>query len=137
MMACMEPRQASPVSGSPEFDPEFETRWTEYDPDAANALLDGLGFTDRDSDGIRLGPDGNPITFTITFSNAGFDGGTDEVNLVQGYWQALGLKVNQELVERSLYEQRNQAGDVQVGMWTVDRSSEVLADPDPLHRRGC
>ncbi|MBZ0302267.1 MAG: ABC transporter substrate-binding protein, partial [Anaerolineae bacterium] len=59
----------------------------------------------------------------------GFDGGTDEVNLVQGYWGAIGLKVNQELLERSLYEQRNDIGDVQVGVWTVDRSSVVKADP--------
>src|SRR5690606_8914446 len=33
-----EPRQASPVSGSPHYDAEFETRWTEYDPDRANQI---------------------------------------------------------------------------------------------------
>ena len=124
-----EPRQASPVSGSPEYDADFESRWVEYDPDHANALLDGLGFTERDADGWRIGPDGNAISFTITFSSAGFDGGNDEVNLVQGYWQAIGLNVSQELIERSLYEQRADAGDIQVGVWGVDRSSVVKADP--------
>jgi peptide/nickel transport system substrate-binding protein len=125
----MEPRQASPVSGSPEFDPDFETRWTEYDPDRANALLDGLGFTERDADGFRKDKDGNTIAFTITWSNAGFDGGPDETQLVVNYWRAIGLNVSQELVERSLYEQRNQEGVVEVGCWFVDRSSVVKADP--------
>ena len=125
----LEPRQASPVTGSPEFDPDFETRWTEYDPDRANELLDGLGFTERDTEGYRLGPDGNPITFNITFTDTGFSGSVDEVNLVQGYWRAIGLNPQQELIERSLYEERNRIGDVAVGVWGVDRSSSVMADP--------
>src|SRR5690606_11725700 len=58
------PRQASPVKGSPQYDPEFEARWAEYDPDRANALLDELGL-ERGPDGIRIGPDGLPITFRI------------------------------------------------------------------------
>ncbi len=125
----LEVRQASPVSGSPEYDPEFETRWIEFDPDRANELLDGMGLTERDGNGFRIGPDGETIAFTITFSSAGFAGIGDEVNLVQQYWRDIGLSVNQELVERSLYESRNQAGEVEVGVWTVDRSSVVKADP--------
>jgi peptide/nickel transport system substrate-binding protein len=125
----LEPRQASPVSGSPEYDPDFETRWTEYDPDRANALLDELGFTERDGEGFRMDQDGNTIAFTITWTNAGFDGGPDETQLVVDYWRAIGLNVSQELVERSLYETRNQEGIVEVGTWFVDRSSVVIADP--------
>lgn len=125
----LEPRQASPVSGSPEYDAEFESRWTEYDPDRANALLDGLGFTERDSEGFRKDANGNTISFTISFSNSGFDGGPDETQLVVDYWRAIGLKVNQELIERSLYETRNQTGDIEVGCWFVDRSSVVTANP--------
>jgi peptide/nickel transport system substrate-binding protein len=125
----LEPRQASPVSGSPEYDAEFESRWTEYDPDRANELLDGLGFTERDSEGFRMDTDGNTIAFTITWSNAGFDGGPDETQLVVDYWRAIGLNVSQELVERTLYEQRNQEGTTEVGCWFVDRSSVVTANP--------
>jgi peptide/nickel transport system substrate-binding protein len=125
----LEPRQASPVSGSPEFDPEFETRWTEYDPDRANALLDELGFTERDGEGFRMDADGETISFTVSFSNSGFDSGPDEVQLVVDYWRAIGLKVNQELLERSLYEEHNTTGDTEVGNWFVDRSSVVMANP--------
>jgi peptide/nickel transport system substrate-binding protein len=125
----LEPRQASPVSGSPEYDPDFESRWTEYAPDKANALLDGLGFTERDADGFRKDKDGNTISFTITWANAGFDGGPDETQLVVDYWKAIGLKVSQELVERSLYTSRYQEGTIEVGCWFADRNSVVKADP--------
>jgi peptide/nickel transport system substrate-binding protein len=125
----LEPRQASPVSGSPEFDADFETRWTEYDPDRANELLDGLGFTGRDGEGFRVDSDGNSIGFTVSYANAGFDSGPDEMQLVIDYWRAVGIKADQELLERSLYEQRNQEGTIEVGNWFVDRSSVVTANP--------
>ena len=54
---------------------------------------------------------------------------TDEVQLVAGYWQALGIEVSLEVVERSLYQQRVEAGDIQVGVWVADRNSVVKADP--------
>jgi len=122
------PRQASPVSGSPEFNAEFASKWTEYDPDGANALLDGLGFTERDGEGFRKNADGETVGLLVSFSNAGFDSGPDEVQLVIDYWRAVGIKATQELVERSLYEEHNRAGDNEVGNWNVDRSSVVKAD---------
>ena len=41
---------------SPLFDAEFERPWSVYDPDGANALLDEIGLTERNSDGVRLMP---------------------------------------------------------------------------------
>lgn len=37
----------------------------EYAPDKANALLDGLGYTAKNADGIRLGSDGKPLSLTV------------------------------------------------------------------------
>ena len=125
----LEPRQASPVSGALEYDPDFESRWTEYNPDRANELLDSIGMTERDGDGFRKYPNGNSLSFTISWSDAGFVGSGDEVQLVQDYWRKIGLNVNQELLERSLYEQRNQEGTIEVGVWNNDRSVVVKADP--------
>jgi len=123
-----EPRQASPISGSPNYDPEFETRWAEYDPDRANALLDELGL-EKGADGIRLRPDGQPLVFSILHREQTGTPGADEMNLVAQYWGALGLQVNQDVVERSLYEERVGNGEVDVGVWGCDRNSVVMADP--------
>ncbi|MBN1284528.1 MAG: ABC transporter substrate-binding protein [Anaerolineae bacterium] len=125
----LEPRQASPVSGSPEFDPDFETRWIEYDPDRANQLLDDLGLTERDGEGFRLRPDGETLAFRITYTDVLGSITPDEIQLVEDYWRAIGLKASTEVVERSLYEERVRSGDVEVGVWFVDRSSVVIADP--------
>ncbi|MBN1965906.1 MAG: ABC transporter substrate-binding protein [Anaerolineae bacterium] len=125
----LEPRQASPVTGSPNYDPEFESRWIEYDPERANALLDGLGYDQRDGEGYRLRPDGERLAFTITYTEALGAMNADEVGIVTSYWEALGIQVRQEVLERSLLEERNQAGDIEVGVWYVDRSSVVMGDP--------
>lgn len=124
----MEPRQASPVTGSPNYDPDFETRWTEYDPDRANQLLDEMGLTERDGSGFRM-KDGQTITFRILHRETTGTPGADEMQLVEDYWRAIGLNVSQDVVERSLYEERVQQGNVDVGVWGADRNSIVIADP--------
>jgi peptide/nickel transport system substrate-binding protein len=37
----------------------------DYDVEGANKLLDGLGWTDKDGDGVREDDRGNPISFTL------------------------------------------------------------------------
>ncbi|MCY4024087.1 MAG: ABC transporter substrate-binding protein [Anaerolineaceae bacterium] len=124
-----EPRQASPVSGSPNYDPEFEARWTQYDPERASALLDEIGLA-TDGEGFRLRPDnGERIRFAIMHRAQTGSPGADEAGLVENYWRAIGLEVSQDVVERSLYEERVRSGEVDVGVWGVDRSSIVIADP--------
>lgn len=95
-----EPRQASPVSGTDYYDAEFEKKWTEYDPDRANALLDEIGLTERDSEGYRMFPGGKELT--IVFTSTQTDDKTAE--LVTAYLKDVGLKVVQNVVERSLLE---------------------------------
>ncbi len=124
----LEPRQASPVSGSPNYDPDFESKWTEYDPDRANQLLDELGYAMQD-DGYRLRPDGERLAFTITYAQALGNMNPDEVQVVLGYWKKIGIRVNLEILERSFLEERNRAGDIEVGVWPCDRSSVVMVDP--------
>ncbi len=123
-----EPRMMSPVTGSPEFDPEFETRWVEYNPDRANQLLDDLGLA-RGDDGIRRRADGEPVAWRILHNQPIGSNDADMIDLVAGYWAEIGLDVSQDVVERSLYEQRCQNGDVQMGYWSAARNSIVKADP--------
>ena len=125
----LEPRQASPVSGALEYSAEFESRWIEYDPDRANELLDSIGLAERNSDGWRTYSNGDDLTLTILWSESGFAGSGDEIDLVIRYWQDIGLNIRQELVERSLFEVRLQEGVHEISVWNVDRSAVVIADP--------
>jgi ABC-type transport system substrate-binding protein len=46
------------------YDPKYRSP-VPYDPALANALLDKFGYTQRDPDGFRRGPDGKPLTLTM------------------------------------------------------------------------
>ena len=120
-----EPRQASPVSGSPQFDAEFETKWTEYDPESANALLDEIGLSERGGDGFRLRPDGETLQLTITT----FNNDTNELELVKAYWEDLGISVVLNTVERSLYTEQAANGEIEIASYNFDRGAVIPADP--------
>ena len=124
----LEPRQGSPVSGSPDFSAELEQRWTEHDPEKAMALLDDMGMA-MGGDGFRTAPDGEPINFQLMHAWVGSQTGTDEVGQVIGSWRAIGLNVTEDGVERSLYQQRAANNQVDIGTWDVDRSLIIQADP--------
>ncbi len=119
-----EPRQASPISGSPYFDAEFEQQWTEYDPDKANALLDEVGLTERDGEGYRLRPDGQRLSIVVESADE-----SDTLDLISAYWADVGIEVLPRVMERSLFEERraNNQQDMYIG--GLDRSSVVSADP--------
>ena len=123
-----EPRQASPINGSPEFDAELEKKWAEYDPKLANDLLDKLGLK-KGADGVRQRPDGKPLEVTITHTSNQGDRSNDAHELIKKYWLAIGVKTNARYVERTLYEQLWQNSEIEIGYWGFDRASVVKADP--------
>ena len=53
-------------------------KYTEYDPDMANRLLDEIGIAARDDEGFRLGPDGNKLTI-VNFVNSDWPTESPEV----------------------------------------------------------
>ena len=70
----------------------------EYNPAEANAILDGLGWTDTDGDGIREDGDGNPIEFElITNTGNSVRGRVGEV--IAAGLTGIGVKANYKLVE--------------------------------------
>jgi peptide/nickel transport system substrate-binding protein len=122
------PRQASPIPGSPEYDPDLEKVWTEYDVKTANDLLDKLGLT-KNADGTRKRPDGQTLGVTIEHQNLPGSPDEDAVIRVQTYWNAIGVKTNVKSVQRALYQEHVNNGDIQIGQWGFDRCSVVKADP--------
>ena len=121
-----EPRQAGPVSGSPNFDPELEQLWTEYDPDRADALLDEVGLAERDDAGFRLRPDGERLAIVI---DTRFEAQNPTLELVRQFWEDVGVEALVRLIDRTLYTERvsTAAFEIRFGAW--DRSSIISADP--------
>ena len=73
-----------------------EVRRYEYDPDTARAILDDLGWEDRDGDGFREDAEGNPISFTIT-TNEGNTIRAAVLALIHEDLQAIGIRAAYEL----------------------------------------
>jgi ABC-type transport system substrate-binding protein len=57
----MIPAQSVVPPGVSGFDPDLKTEMSDHDPARAKALLDLYGFVDRDRDGWRDRPDGQPL----------------------------------------------------------------------------
>ncbi|MGP1394191.1 MAG: ABC transporter substrate-binding protein [Inquilinaceae bacterium] len=92
------------------YNEQLATQYLDYDVDRANALLDEAGYTERNADGMRLGPDGNPIRFgLLTRSDKKFMADVGE--MVVRNWRAVGLDARVDVVERSLVRQRKDAND--------------------------
>ncbi|MEQ8674458.1 MAG: ABC transporter substrate-binding protein [Aggregatilineales bacterium] len=92
------PAQVGPLPGTALHNPQLSFQYTEYNVDLANELLDEI-LADRDGEGFRLGPDGEP--FTITFLTvADVRDYTDQAQLIAGYWNAVGVRTEVREVDR-------------------------------------
>lgn len=121
------------LPGSPLYDPALANRWATYDPDKANALLDGLGLTARDGAGTRLLPDGRPMILVV--ETAGED--TEQVDvlgLIGEDYRKLGLKILIKPSERDTLSRRLAAGSTQMSVWTGLENAYPTPDsiPDEL-----
>lgn len=67
----------------------------DYDPERAAAMLDELGITDSDGDGIR-DKDGAPWIINLLTFTQGFRDYFEYAQVVQAYWQDIGIQVNLE-----------------------------------------
>ena len=58
-----------PPSISPFYSADYEKAYTEFDPVKANQLLDEMGLSQRNKNGIRLRPDGRPLHIRIEIAS--------------------------------------------------------------------
>ena len=106
-----EPHQIGPRPSMAFYNERLGTQYTEYDPERANQLLDDLGYT-RNDDGVRVGPDGNEISVTLTAHQA-----QDRLEIVKQGWEAVGIQTNLNIIERSLMTERYLNNQHEVGRY--------------------
>ena len=113
------PRQASPSSASPQYHEVATNTYNEYDPEQANALLDAAGYSEKDSDGFRLWNDGSGETLSFIIEGTADLGSSSEdtILLVIDYFADVGIRANYQGLERSLYETRWTANEIEAAWW--------------------
>jgi peptide/nickel transport system substrate-binding protein len=98
------------------FKDEYQTTWTQYDPDLANQLLDGIGLTNRNSDGIRLMSDGRPLQIVVETAGEEVEQ-TDVLELVRDHWHKVGVELFIKPSQREVFYSRINAGETQMSVW--------------------
>lgn len=122
-----EPYQLAPRPTSPFYNERLAKQYTEYDPDLANEMLDAI-FPEKNAEGIRLGPDGNPIVFNVEVDATQLDR-INVLELVKGYWEAVGIQANIVAEDRSLLYTRKNGNEHDVAVWGGDGGLDVILEP--------
>ncbi len=118
-----EARQAVPAPWHPYFPgKEWATKYTAFDRDTANKMLDALGLTKRDPQGIRLMDNGKPATIEISVVPA-FGAWPDVAQLVAKDWEAVGIKTVVQIRERALHQEMRQSNDLMTEIWNEDTTA--------------
>lgn len=113
-------RQPVPAPTSPYYPgDEWAHKYTEYKPDLANKMLDALGLTKHDPQGIRLMENGKPATIEISVVPA-FGAWPDVAQLVAKDWQAVGIKTIVQIRERALHTNMRLADQLMTEIWNED-----------------
>ena len=95
---------------SPLFKPALADAYADYDVDKANALLDEVGLTKRDSDGTRLLPDGRRAEITVETSGEN-QLYTDIMELIGSDWAKIGIRSFVHPSHLDIFRQRIASGD--------------------------
>ncbi|MFN8442766.1 MAG: ABC transporter substrate-binding protein [Caldilineaceae bacterium] len=92
-----------------------------YDVDKANALLDELGMKDKDSDGFRKGPDGQP--FSILLEHGAHAPDLEPIaELLAAQLKEVGINLQVKRIDSTLWGQRRDANELQATVfWGNDQ----------------
>jgi len=117
------PKQYVGFSPSPSFlDPKWESYMIQYDPEAANSLLDAIGMKDIDGDGMRELPNGEQLILNMQFATQGVAG--EVVELVCQNWSEVGIQCVVKEVTPDEYRGSQSSNNLDVGSW---RKSQPMA----------
>jgi peptide/nickel transport system substrate-binding protein len=131
-----EPRQPVPAPSSPYYPGDkWAKMYTEYKPDEANKLLDSIGLTKKNADGIRLYPNSTkPVQIEISVAPV-FGPYPDVAQLIAADWKAVGIDAIVQVRERSLHFQLRGSNDLQTEIWNQDTTGVPFTGAPKLDPR--
>ena len=105
---------------SPLYRTEYREKWANYDLDQANKLLDDVGLANKDSDGMRLLPDGRPCTIIVEDSGESSEK-SDVLELIRDSWRRVGVQLYSKPAQLTLFRRRVFQGDA---LMSLDKGIE-------------
>lgn len=101
---------------SPLYKPEYGEAYTAFAPERASALLDEIGLTRRNSEGIRLLPDGRPLEIIVETAGENTEE-VDVLELIRDSWRQIGVKLFTKPTQREVLRNRVFSGETVMAMW--------------------
>jgi peptide/nickel transport system substrate-binding protein len=118
------PAQATPL-GVPFVTPEDSQYMEAFDPKEAGRLLDDMGLK-KGPDGMRLRPDGKPMTILWEYSSQ--FGSSNFIQLVSEYWKGVGIGVNPKEVTSQITREKAYASESDINMeWDVPFEPNMIS----------
>jgi len=121
-----EPAQIDPGRESEFHSEKLMKSFTQYDPERANQLLDGLGLDKRDLEGMRTFPDGKRMTWYIDFTDFTGEG---PGQFVVDDWAKVGVRAIHRERSRPLWSTEKAALLHDFSVWTGESEFNPLVEP--------
>lgn len=120
------PQQVEPGPQSPHHHPGLARAFVEHDVARANALLDEVGLTRRDVDGMRTLPDGSTLTLYLNFT--AFTG-LGPGQFVVDDWARVGVRAVVRELQRALFYNKRDSADFDFFVWSSESDMFPLILP--------
>ncbi|MDO4324832.1 MAG: ABC transporter substrate-binding protein [bacterium] len=123
--------QAAPAEGTMGYDAEWAAKWTEYDPAAAQTLIEGCGMV-KGSDGYWDFANGKD--FVLNLSTNTESGSDESAELLMKYYDAIGIKCTYKPVSRELMDNMTTSNDFDavIGPVVPAETISIILRPDTL-----
>ena len=115
---------------SPLWREEYQDAATAFDIDKANRLLDEIGLTERNGDGIRLRPDGEPIEIIVETAGESTEE-SDVLELIRDSWLKAGLRLHTKPSQRDVLRNRIFSGETIMTVWSGLENGVPTAQMSP------
>ena len=102
---------------SPLFEERFRDEHAQLDIKGANKRLDDIGLTERNADGIRLLPNGEPLEIIVETAGESQEQ-LDVLELITGDWKKIGVALFAKPSQRDVIFNRALSGDLVMGVWS-------------------
>ena len=95
---------------SPLYRTEYRDEWSQFDIKEADRLLDLVGLQKRDSEGMRLLPDGREFDLVVEDSGESTEK-SDVLELIRDSWRQVGIRMFSKPSQLSLFRNRVFSGE--------------------------